>query len=235
MSLLAEHEVTRLIRLVDGDGASGWGSRTSREQICHELKRDVAPDEVLDRLERGRSAASRRDDAAARRAVIRAAGPSTRRAARAAPELPPDPGGEHEPEDRPHDVRRVPQRRRGTAASQLRARTSKARWKSSTETAERTRKSEERAPPRARPRGSRRARTAGSRSCSSRSRRRARAPSRAARRARPSPPRRAARAVASAPAARGDEERPRRERPRGAGRAAPRARPRPSSPRRARR
>ena len=51
ISLLAEHEVTRLIRLVDAV-ARRMGVEEAREPGLGELKRDVAPDEVLDRLER---------------------------------------------------------------------------------------------------------------------------------------------------------------------------------------
>ncbi len=51
ISLLAEHEVTRLIRLVDAI-AERMGVDEAREPGLGELKRDVEPDEVLDRLER---------------------------------------------------------------------------------------------------------------------------------------------------------------------------------------
>ncbi len=59
ISLLAEHEVTRLIRLVDAI-AERIGVAEAREPGLGELKRDVEPDEVLDRLERAEGA--RRDE-----------------------------------------------------------------------------------------------------------------------------------------------------------------------------
>lgn len=51
ISLLAEHEVTRLIRLTSGI-AERLGVDTSHTPELPELERDVDPEQVLDRLER---------------------------------------------------------------------------------------------------------------------------------------------------------------------------------------
>jgi uncharacterized membrane protein len=55
ISLLAEHEVTRLVRLVTAI-ADRMGIEESRAEDLPELARDVEPGEVLDRLERARTA-----------------------------------------------------------------------------------------------------------------------------------------------------------------------------------
>lgn len=51
ISLLAEHEITRLIQLVDGI-ARHLGTHTQSDPYMEELKRDVRPDAVLDELAR---------------------------------------------------------------------------------------------------------------------------------------------------------------------------------------
>jgi uncharacterized membrane protein len=51
ISLLAEHELTRLIRLVDAL-AERVGAADAREPELGDARRDVDPEEVLDRLER---------------------------------------------------------------------------------------------------------------------------------------------------------------------------------------
>jgi uncharacterized membrane protein len=51
ISLLAEHEVTKLTTLVS-DIARNMGVKTGVEQELEEVKRDVAPDRVLDRIEK---------------------------------------------------------------------------------------------------------------------------------------------------------------------------------------
>lgn len=50
ISLLAEHEVTRLIKLVSAIAARVGAEQPDAEELV-ELARDVAPDQVLDRLE----------------------------------------------------------------------------------------------------------------------------------------------------------------------------------------
>ncbi len=54
VSLLAEHEITRLVRLVD-ELAARAGVEGSRTQDLGELKADVDPGKVLDQLERAES------------------------------------------------------------------------------------------------------------------------------------------------------------------------------------
>jgi uncharacterized membrane protein len=51
VSLLAEHEVTRLVTLVSGI-ADRMGVRTEADADLDEITQDVAPDAVLDELER---------------------------------------------------------------------------------------------------------------------------------------------------------------------------------------
>ena len=51
ISLLAEHEITRLIQLVDGI-ARHLGTQSERDPYIEELKRDIRPDAVLDELAR---------------------------------------------------------------------------------------------------------------------------------------------------------------------------------------
>jgi uncharacterized membrane protein len=51
ISLLAEHEVTKLTALVS-DIAHSLGVKTNIEGEVEEVKRDVAPDKVLDRIEK---------------------------------------------------------------------------------------------------------------------------------------------------------------------------------------
>jgi uncharacterized membrane protein len=53
ISLLAEHELTRLIRLVDAM-AVRLGVEEARDDLA-ELRRDVSPEKVLDRIERAES------------------------------------------------------------------------------------------------------------------------------------------------------------------------------------
>jgi uncharacterized membrane protein len=53
ISLLAEHEITRLIIMVS-ELARHAGVEQPREGELNELKKDVAPEEVLDRIEGGR-------------------------------------------------------------------------------------------------------------------------------------------------------------------------------------
>lgn len=50
ISLLAEHEITRLIRMVDGI-AEHMGVTAGRGAQLEELKRDVAPEKVLEAME----------------------------------------------------------------------------------------------------------------------------------------------------------------------------------------
>ena len=50
ISLLAEHEVTRLVTLVAAI-AERMGVRTEADHELHEIKRDVAPEAVLDEIE----------------------------------------------------------------------------------------------------------------------------------------------------------------------------------------
>lgn len=59
ISLLAEHEITRLIELVSEIGKR-LGVPISRDPKLELLKRDVAPEDVLDRLD-----AARRDQTSA--------------------------------------------------------------------------------------------------------------------------------------------------------------------------
>jgi uncharacterized membrane protein len=56
IGLLAEHEITRLIRLVAAV-AERLGIEESRSPELPELERDVRPEEVLDRIERAESSA----------------------------------------------------------------------------------------------------------------------------------------------------------------------------------
>jgi uncharacterized membrane protein len=53
ISLLAEHEITRLVRLV-GAVAARLGVEESRSPDLPELERDVRPEAVLDRIERAK-------------------------------------------------------------------------------------------------------------------------------------------------------------------------------------
>lgn len=50
ISLLAEHEITRLVQLVSAMAAR-MGIREGESPELHELKQDVAPEAVLDRIE----------------------------------------------------------------------------------------------------------------------------------------------------------------------------------------
>lgn len=50
ISLLAEHEITRLVQLVS-QMAARMGMREGEPSELHELKQDVAPEAVLDRIE----------------------------------------------------------------------------------------------------------------------------------------------------------------------------------------
>jgi uncharacterized membrane protein len=50
ISLLAEHEITRLVQLVS-QMAACMGIRDGESAELHELKRDVAPEAVLDRIQ----------------------------------------------------------------------------------------------------------------------------------------------------------------------------------------
>jgi uncharacterized membrane protein len=50
VSLLAEHEVTRLIELV-GAIAERFGVEAAHDRELPELKRDVRPEEVLDKID----------------------------------------------------------------------------------------------------------------------------------------------------------------------------------------
>jgi uncharacterized membrane protein len=50
ISLLAEHEITRLVKLVSAIGDK-MGLEESREADLDELKKDVSPDKLLDHLE----------------------------------------------------------------------------------------------------------------------------------------------------------------------------------------
>jgi uncharacterized membrane protein len=54
ISLLAEHEVTRLIALVQAI-AGRLGARSEVDEELHEIKQDVAPEAVLDQIEAGKS------------------------------------------------------------------------------------------------------------------------------------------------------------------------------------
>src|SRR5688500_14819104 len=54
VSLLAEHEVTRLIALVQAI-AGRLGARSEVDEELHEIKQDVAPEAVLDQIEAGKS------------------------------------------------------------------------------------------------------------------------------------------------------------------------------------
>ncbi len=58
VSLLAEHEVTRLVTLVSAI-ADRMGVRTEADAELGKITRDVAPEAVLDELEAGRSQRSR--------------------------------------------------------------------------------------------------------------------------------------------------------------------------------
>jgi uncharacterized membrane protein len=60
VSLLAEHEITRVIHLVS-EIADRMGIQAARDPELAELKRDVVPEKVLDRIEVGENAL-RRDD-----------------------------------------------------------------------------------------------------------------------------------------------------------------------------
>ncbi|MFP2925444.1 DUF1003 domain-containing protein [Pyxidicoccus sp. 3LG] len=51
VNLLAEHEITRLIHMVDGISAH-LGVESGRDAHLEELKRDVAPEKVLEELEK---------------------------------------------------------------------------------------------------------------------------------------------------------------------------------------
>jgi len=51
ISLLAEHEVTRLVTLVSGI-ADRLGVRTQVHDELHEIEQDVAPEAVLDQMEK---------------------------------------------------------------------------------------------------------------------------------------------------------------------------------------
>jgi uncharacterized membrane protein len=59
ISLLAEHEITRAIKLLAEIGAR-VGVQEARNPELEELKRDVAPETVLDQLDRSARDASRR-------------------------------------------------------------------------------------------------------------------------------------------------------------------------------
>jgi uncharacterized membrane protein len=50
-SLLAEHEITRLIHMVDAI-ATRVGAQAGRDEQLDELKQDVRPETVLDEIER---------------------------------------------------------------------------------------------------------------------------------------------------------------------------------------
>jgi uncharacterized membrane protein len=60
VSLLAEHEVTRVIALVS-EIAERMGIQSARDPELAELKRDVAPERVLDRIEASEDASQRAD------------------------------------------------------------------------------------------------------------------------------------------------------------------------------
>lgn len=51
ISLLAEHEITRLIHIVDAI-ATRVGAQAGRDEQLDELKQDVRPETVLDEIER---------------------------------------------------------------------------------------------------------------------------------------------------------------------------------------
>ena len=55
ISLLTEHELTRLIKMV-GDMAERMGIPVSGDSELREMQRDVAPEQVLDALERKKAA-----------------------------------------------------------------------------------------------------------------------------------------------------------------------------------
>ena len=57
ISLLAEHEITRLVELVDGISRHVGASRSTDPRL-EELKRDVRPEDVLKEMERGEQEAS---------------------------------------------------------------------------------------------------------------------------------------------------------------------------------
>jgi len=55
ISLLTEHEITQLVKLVP-DMAQHAGIRTQAEEELEDVKRDVAPDTVLDKIEKKQAA-----------------------------------------------------------------------------------------------------------------------------------------------------------------------------------
>lgn len=59
ITLLTEHEVTRLVELSD-EIAKHLGVKHGKDETLEELKRDVAPERVLEEIERARSAGDRR-------------------------------------------------------------------------------------------------------------------------------------------------------------------------------
>jgi uncharacterized membrane protein len=59
VSLLAEHEVTRLVRLVSGI-AERMGVRTETDADLQEITQDIAPEAVLDELEAAEPEADQR-------------------------------------------------------------------------------------------------------------------------------------------------------------------------------
>ncbi len=61
VSLLAEHEITRLIQMVDGI-AQHLGARTEVDPHIEELKRDVRPEAVLAELDRAEDALNNAPD-----------------------------------------------------------------------------------------------------------------------------------------------------------------------------
>ena len=52
VSLLAEHEITRLVELISAIAAK-MGIEQSRDPSLNELKKDVAPEKVMDKIEEG--------------------------------------------------------------------------------------------------------------------------------------------------------------------------------------
>jgi uncharacterized membrane protein len=59
ISLLAEHEVTRLVTLVSGV-ADRMGVRTEADADLNQITQDVVPDTVLDEIEAAESEAEQR-------------------------------------------------------------------------------------------------------------------------------------------------------------------------------
>jgi uncharacterized membrane protein len=54
ISLLAEHEITKLVELVSGDGGAD-GIEAGQQREFEEIKRDVSPEAVLDEIESKRT------------------------------------------------------------------------------------------------------------------------------------------------------------------------------------